>query len=139
MNIRSAVRDDDHKELSKLFATSEFTRSFSSPMFSGDGAYEKGWIRVAEREDGIAGATCVRHKVREPKTKLYFITVHPDLRGRAIGELLMRDLEQQTPHKIIELDVANENEGALRFYERLGYQVVDEAFNGHGKRLEKHL
>lgn len=141
--IQPAIHQRDHTALCKLFKTSEYTNAFSSPMFSNQETYVKGWIRAAmEARDGmifVHGATCVRHKVREPKTKLYFITVMPCSRDHGVGEMLMRDLEEQTPHHIIELDVANENVGALRFYERLGYEVVGEAFNGHGKHLEKQL
>lgn len=139
--IRRADRHLDHDALCRLARTSEFTRDFGSIMFSSDGAYNKGWIRVAELAgDGIVGFTCVRHKVTQPKTVLYFITVAPAARGRQIGERLMRDLEEQTPHTCIHLNVAHENPNARRFYERLGYNVVrDDAISGTAWELEKHL
>ena len=139
MNIRPAERHLDHDRLCKLARTSEFTRDFSSIMFSSDGAYGRGWIRVCEGDDtNLLGFTCVRHKVMQPKTVLYFITVEPAVRSHKIGERLMLDLEQQTPHGLIHLNVSHRNERAKAFYLRLGYRVVrDDAISGTAWELEK--
>lgn len=131
---------EDHDRLCQLARTSKFTRDFGAIMFSSEAAYQKGWIREARVGVGIVGFTCVRHKVRAPETVLYFIAVDPNLRGQGIGEILMQDLERQTPHRRIALNVAHENEGARRFYERLGYRVTaDDAIKGTAWRMEKEL
>lgn len=129
--IRTATRDD-HKRLCQIARTSKHTSSFSSIMFSSEAAYEKGWIRVLEAREvvggrlQICGFTCVRHKVRETKTVLYFIAVDPVFRNRRVGEQLMADLEVQTPHRCIALDCALNNPRARQFYHRLGFKTVGE-------------
>lgn len=138
--IDTAVRESDHAELVKVANTSKFTSSFSSIMFSPEAAYDKGWIRKATlgENNNIVGLTCVRHKVREPKTVLYFLVVHPGVRFRHVGADLMADLEAGTPHKCVKFNVSKENPGARDFYEKLGYRVTShEALKGHGWEMEK--
>jgi len=108
-------------------------------MFSHEGAYAKGWIRCYHRPgQEIAGFTCVRHKVTQPKTVLYFIVVTPEGRSQGIGTGLMLDLERQTKHPIIHLNVSHRNPRARTFYERLGYSVVrDDAISGTAWELQK--
>ncbi len=109
--------------------------------------YEKGWIRVAEYTQadgfrgryGIVGFTCVRHKVRSPETVLYFIGADSSLRSAGIGSLLLKDLIQQTPHKIIALNVMKENMSAVRFYMERGFQSAGEGLKGKAHHLELHL
>lgn len=56
------------------------------------------------------------------------LAVEPDLRGRGIGQALMRFAEDRilrdTPN--VFLCVSSFNDGAQRFYRRLGYEVVGE-------------
>ena len=109
-------------------------------MFSSEAAYEKGWIRTAWLGHNIVGFTCVRHKVLAPETILYFIAVDPLCRNEGVGQVLMKDLEQQTPHQRITLNVMHTNRDALRFYERLGYRVVaEDAVKGTAWRMVKEL
>jgi ribosomal protein S18 acetylase RimI-like enzyme len=69
------------------------------------------------------------------------LAVAPDLRGRGIGEALMRFVEDRilrdTPN--VFLCVSSFNVGAQRFYRRLGYEVVGELGNmlirGHAEIL----
>lgn len=137
--VRPAAQED-HQRLLRIARTSPFTRDFGSIMFSSPAAYRKGWIQVAEQGPGIVGFTCVRHKVRQPKTVLYFIAVEPAVRGHRVGERLMRALEEHTPHRVIHLNVAHKNTEARRFYERLGYRVVrDDAISGTAWEMEKEL
>lgn len=139
ITIRPAVRDRDHKRLCELAKQSRYISAFSAPMFSGDAPYEKGWIQVAEEDGVVVGFTCVRHKARSPTTMLYYIMVSKDAEGTGVGYALMRDLEEQTPHPAIELKVEKDNERAIKFYLRLGYVVVDDAYNGRGFLLRKEL
>ena len=128
---------DDHAAICVVAKTSKYTKDFSNRlMFSSDAAYAKGWILVAEHRGEILGFTCVRHKVREPVTMLYFITVHPDERGGFIGERLLKHVMQQSPHTCMALNVMKENR-AVSFYERLGFKIAGDAFGGEAYRMVK--
>lgn len=138
LKIRKASRRD-HKRLVELARLSKFTRDFSNTqMFSSDNAYEKGWIRVATLGKDIVAMTCVRHKVREPATVLYFLIVHPTVRGHGIGAVMLEDLESQTPHNLIKFNVNHQNPDARRFYARHGYRVTrQDALHGTCWEMEK--
>lgn len=137
VRVRTAT-PADHDAIFKVAKTSKYTKDFSNRvMFSSDAAYEKGWIAVAETDEGeIIGFTCVRHKSREPKTMLYFITVRPDWGGHGIGRDLLDAVMAHSPHRVMELNVMKDNE-ALNFYLRLGFRIVGDAMGGQAHRLEK--
>lgn len=142
MIIETQVRaglPEEHKALCTLAREGgSYTRDFSNMMFSGDAAYQKGWIRVAEDiGDGhLYGLTCVRHKVRTPVTELYFIVVSTASRSLGIGTLLLDDLKLVSPHHCIGLNCMKENEGALRFYKRHGFTIVADALGGQAHRMQ---
>lgn len=137
MRIRGAKRGD-HDAIVKLARQSKFVRDFSSHMFSSEAAYEKKWIRVAMKGKRIVGFTCVRHKVRAPETVLYFIGVDKDTQREGIGFELMRDLQDQSPHKRIALNVDKTNIEAIGMYTRLGYEIEHgDALNGTAHHMAK--
>jgi ribosomal protein S18 acetylase RimI-like enzyme len=137
VHIRTAFKDD-HEAIVKLMNFSKFTNAFSSHMFSSDASYQKGWIRVAILDEEIVAATCVRHKVQEPKTVLYFLIVHPHLRDRKLGALMVEDMERETPHNCIKFNVSKENPDARKFYLRHGYKITSHtALQGLGWEMEK--
>lgn len=139
IRIRPSEKQWDHKRLCQLAKRSKYISSFSSLMFSGDGAYEKGWIRQATDEEGeLYGFTCFRVKSRSPETMLYFIMVAPEHEGKGIGRMLLEDLEAHSPHPTIVLKVMKDNERALAFYTRMGYTVSkDDVYDGKGVELRK--
>lgn len=58
---------------------------------------------------------------------LYSFRVRPDFRNQGIGKKLILEAEKQILQKKFSrvlIAVARENEGALRLYERLGYQRI---------------
>lgn len=139
MGIRAAIKEQDHKQICAIAKESKHTSAFSHMMFSGDDAYEKGWIQVAEDEtDGsMLGFYCVRHKTRTPATSLYFITITEDARGLGIGSRMLQHLEDNSPHTCVELNVMKNNPDAIRFYERHGYKIVGESLKGKGVAMKK--
>ena len=139
--VRTADKAEHHKELVRLAKKSKYISAFGSQMFSGDAAYDKGWIRVAQTPQmDVVGFTCVRHKTRSPETMLYFIMVDPDSEGLGVGRALMKDLEEQTPHPRIALKVMKDNERAVEFYRKLGYAVESEdEYKGEGLLMAKEL
>lgn len=133
--IRPA-RMAEHQELCRIARTSKHTSSFSHRFFSAGEAYEKGWIRVAEVDGKVVGYTCVRHrKVRPLETVLHFVTVLPEFRSRGVGEALMLDLFDQTPHGVVALNVNKQNTRAIAFYERLGFRPDGKALGGSAFRM----
>jgi ribosomal protein S18 acetylase RimI-like enzyme len=118
--IEDAVYETDHKALCKLAKTSKYTKDFSNEqMFSSPGHYAKGWVQKAHLlvhdEVMLVGFSCVRHKVREPKTMLYFVTVDPEHRSHKVGERLLEWRMMTSPHKVMELNVMKSNERAVAF------------------------
>lgn len=139
MKLRVAT-PADHDEIVKVAKTSKYTRDFSNRvMFSSDAAYEKGWIRVAEEDGKIVGFTCVRHKVRDPKTMLYFVTVLPEYRRKGVAFLLLEETMHASPHTTMELNVMKDNEAAISFYNRHGFRIAGEAMGGEAHRLEREF
>lgn len=143
MPIRVATRAD-HEAILRIAKQHPCTRDFSNHMFSGDAAYEKGWIWVGydcnpltDYQEEVWGFYCVRHKVRTPATSLYFIGVDERVRGRGAGARLLAHMEEHSPHPRVELNVANMNPRALSFYLARGYVIAGDALKGTGKALEK--
>lgn len=139
---------DRHAEILALAKQHPCTRDFSNHMFSGDAAYEKGWIWSAressltreeplDEPNPVLGFFCVRHKVRVPATSLYFVGVHPDWKGAGLGDLLLDTLEAVCPNPRIELNCRKDNERALAFYRRRGFTIAGESLRGEGWALEK--
>jgi ribosomal protein S18 acetylase RimI-like enzyme len=65
----------------------------------------------------------------EPRAYLYSLRVMEMFRGRGIGTRLIEEAELQIinrAHRWATIAVAKDNEGALRLYERLGYEVFRE-------------
>jgi ribosomal protein S18 acetylase RimI-like enzyme len=146
LKIRPATQAD-HDRLSQISRSHRAGQGFTHFMFSGEAAYSKGWIRVAVADGGdmdgdILGFTCVRHKVRQPKTMLYYIIVDTIYRKDTspavrVGQSLLDDLMRQSPHRIIELSCLKDNEPALKFYAKNGFVQMGESLKGKGWHLEK--
>jgi ribosomal protein S18 acetylase RimI-like enzyme len=139
--IRDAVKASDHKAILQLAKKSPYTKDFGNHMFSGDAAYEKGWIRIVvaladnNKDQLLYAFYCVRHKVRDPETSLYFIGVDPLAKKGGFGRVLIEDIQDRSPHTRIVLNVMNDNKEALAFYERLGFTVGAPALKGKGVQL----
>lgn len=138
MRIRTATKDD-HAAIMMIAKQSPYTRDFGSHMFSPDSAYEKGWIVVTENFTGeVIGFYCVRHKVREPVTSLYFIGVDKEWHSAGVGQELMRDLYTKA-NPTIRLNCMKDNEQATKFYERLGFKIVGDHMDGKANVFEKSI
>jgi len=98
----------------------------------GLGRFSELWMaRDGERAIGFAhGAVRLSHPhdFFQPQ-RVGFVThiyVEPEYRSAAVGERLMQKLEEWFKEKgaeAVELNVLVRNEGAQRFYKRLGYEV----------------
>lgn len=137
--ISSANRHRDHTGLLRIAKESKHTRDFGHMMFSGEDAYDKGWIRVYYDQDfGVPlGFTCVRHKKREPECMLYYICVTERAHGQGVAQALMDDLMEQCEHNRIACKCRRDNERALAFYKKLGF-LRYEAMKKDGSVDEVH-
>lgn len=135
----------DHRAILQVAKQSPYTRDFSNRIFSGPALYARGWIRVLARSGqkehqgvgwpDIVGFTCVRHKVRAPETVLYFIGVDREHHRMGIGEILLADLINESPHRRIALNVMKSNEQARSFYRKHRFRGDGDALEGAGVRL----
>lgn len=139
MIIRAAT-EADHDALVRICRRYPYTASFTNRvMFSTTAAYEKGWIVLAEDDfsqdnrGAALGFYCVRHKVREPYTMLYYLAAFPT--GRQTGAMLVEHMKSHSPHGRVELNVAKDNGGAVSFYQRHGFLISGEALGGAGYRM----
>ena len=65
------------------------------------------------------------------------ITVHPDWRGRGLGKQVTASICQKIAaraHKVIGLNVASDNEPAIRTYRALGFEEIVEFHEFHSTR-----
>ena len=71
---------------------------------------------------------------------VYDIFVDQEHRGRGVGSRVMAWIEEQAKERGVDsvsLSVFAHNEGAIRLYERLGYEVVEKAKGG--QRMRKRV
>lgn len=137
--VRGATLQD-HKAILQVAKQSPFTKDFSNHIFSGPALYQRGWIRVLDKShsgvDGdIIGFTCVRHKVRAPETVLYFIGVDKAHHRQGVGDTLLADLIEQSPHRRIALNVMKTNEQARNFYLKHKFREDGDSLDGAGVRM----
>ncbi len=52
------------------------------------------------------------------------IYIKPEFRGTGIGTAFFSDLERRYPDSLFKLEVEQENEGAVRMYQRCGFEVL---------------
>lgn len=69
------------------------------------------------------------------EAELYRIAVIPECRGRGYGKTLMRDFLNACPKNIekIFLEVRESNFGAVRLYEKTGFEIINRRKNYYGK------
>lgn len=136
MKIRTADTQD-HKAIVQVSKRSPATRDFTNQMFSGDSMYQKGWILVAEKDEEIVGFVCVRHKVRQPETSLYFLGVLPDWKRKGVARKLLEEIKKRSPHRKIVIGVFKDNEEALAFWKREGFTITSsDHYKGKGYKME---
>jgi ribosomal protein S18 acetylase RimI-like enzyme len=82
--------------------------------------------RVARVAGRLAGYHVLLFRRGSSVARLYSIAVAPEDRGRGLAALLMRDAEEVARRRgarHLRLEVRSDNAGAIRLYERLGYQA----------------
>jgi putative acetyltransferase len=128
MEIRPA-RADEIDALASLYYRCRNEMAYLPPMpetdtrFVADRMREHDEIWVAESDGRVLGFLALEHSrtlVAEVLERLY---VEPDAQGHGVGALLLEKAKELRPGGL-HLWVFQKNEGARRFYERRGFQLV---------------
>lgn len=83
--------------------------------------------RVAISAGRLVGYTLLLFRSGTGLARLYSIAVHPDARGGGLGAKLLADGESQAFERdriILRLEVREDNEDAIRLYQRRGYRPI---------------
>jgi len=84
-------------------------------------------LLLARRDGRPAGFALVAPRTRT--LELFYLAVDPDAWGSGVGTRLLRDVEEharEVGREVLELWVINDNERAIRVYERAGWAGTDE-------------
>lgn len=84
-----------------------------------------GWSRL-RRPLALAGAMDKHHPKTPPHWYLYFIGVHPDLKGRGVGSAMLAATLAEIDAERMPAYLDNTNPKNTRLYERHGFRVVSE-------------
>ena len=145
--IRNALKTDINTllEIEKLcFTTDRLTRRNFLYLLSDKSPS----VNLVYEEDEKVGAYCTL--LLNSKTllaRLYSIAVHPNLKGKNIGTILMNEIEKiaaKNNCKAIRLEVKDGNTTAVKLYERMGYKhigYISDYYEDHIRalRYEKSL
>jgi ribosomal-protein-alanine acetyltransferase len=98
-------------------------------------------VILAEAEGQLVGYSLVLMKANTRLARIYSVAVAPEMRGRGLGEALIRESEQQAAEAdriIMRLEVRTDNHGAIALYRRLGYRefgTLRDYYEDHGDAL----
>lgn len=96
---------------------------------------------VAEQGSELVGYCLVLMNAATRLARIYSIAVSPTVRGRGVGEQLVREAEKEAVEAdriIMRLEVREDNAGAINLYKRLGYRqfgTYRDYYEDHGDAL----
>jgi len=82
---------------------------------------------ILESKHMVAGSACMLWRKSHQSARLYNMAVDPVFQGKGFGIRLMRECELEAARRGCDrmtLEVREDNHGAIRFYERLGFEYV---------------
>ena len=93
-------------------------------------------VRDRETLIGIGGLNVNPYDKSGTTGRVRRLYIHPDYRGKGIGKLLMRTIEQRASQTFTELHLRTDTHDGARFYEALGYRNTPEnKHTSHAKGL----
>ncbi len=132
LRIRQALRDD-LLELEWEGAYQHFRGVYADVFKRTERGLALMWIAELP-EEGVVGQAFVQLKMTDRtcadgirRAYLHSFRVRPAARNFGVGTAIMHHVEQdliQRGYKELTLNVAEENEGAMRLYQRLGYKFL---------------
>lgn len=96
---------------------------------------------VARTAESVTGYVLVLYRRGSRLARLYSFAVLPEYRGRGIGELLLKEGEKSAASRgcnYMRLEVNTHNRGAIRMYEKSGYQrfgTIADYYEDHADAL----
>jgi ribosomal protein S18 acetylase RimI-like enzyme len=84
-------------------------------------------LRLATRAGRVAAYALLFFRAGSDVARLYSVAVDPAHRGAGLGPLLLADCEATARARglgLLRLEVREDNAGAIRLYERLGYEPI---------------
>ncbi|WP_417531242.1 ribosomal protein S18-alanine N-acetyltransferase [Marinobacter lipolyticus] len=96
---------------------------------------------IAELENELVGYCLVLMSAATRLARIYSIAVSPDIRGRGLGEKLVREAEKEAVEAdriVMRLEVREDNTAAINLYRRLGYRqfgTYRDYYEDHGDAL----
>ena len=96
---------------------------------------------VARQESELVGYCLVLMNAATRLARIYSIAVSPSVRGRGVGEKLVREAEKEAVEAdriLMRLEVREDNTGAINLYKRLGYRqfgTYRDYYEDHGNAL----
>jgi ribosomal protein S18 acetylase RimI-like enzyme len=124
MNINVEIRKaliSDLKEIVEIEYASFDVDSFSKRQFKY--LLMHAIFYIAENNKQILGYYILLTKKRSKKIRLYSIAVHPNARGKNVGQVLMHHLinvAKEMHYPCISLEVRENNNQAIQLYKSLG-------------------
>jgi ribosomal protein S18 acetylase RimI-like enzyme len=92
-------------------------------------------VFVDDQLAGIGGVTADPY-VQDPDIgRLRHLYVRSEFRGSGVGRALVAELEARAQLCYAQLRLRTDTAGAARFYERLGYDAIDDASATHRRTL----
>jgi ribosomal protein S18 acetylase RimI-like enzyme len=119
------VRLLEERDLSVLIDTFRYSRPHVDVRWRERKAGLRSML-IAELNGETAGSVSFEERSNSPgMLHLFALAVLPPLQNRGVGTRLIEAVEEEAAHRSlggIDLSVAIDNDGAIRLYERLGYE-----------------
>ena len=142
MNVLVAQWKDD-KQIQVIAKQSKFTRDFCSILFVRQNIrqwYKEGVVaKAVNRKGEILGFICAKHLIRKPHTTVYYMGVEASQHGKGVGRALINWALRTSPWGKIQLVCEEGNEAGSKFYDRLGFKVVDRGTVGKAERPYRRM
>jgi ribosomal protein S18 acetylase RimI-like enzyme len=97
--------------------------------------YDNQWVGLLWEDTTPVGFWVIRHGKRNQWTTIHEIGVVPEAQRRGFGERMVLHLLEASPWHRIRLVCDARNDGGLKFYDRLGFQVLGERLNRAGETI----
>lgn len=101
-----------------------------------------GKVFIYLERDKVVAVAEIMKTWQEDKVYLYGLCVDTDFRGQGIGEKIMLGIFEYLKEKkikLVELTVAPENSGAIKLYEKIGFERKELLENEYGENRNRYL